>query len=188
VFTRRSEGCEADDKKLTNVSTRKLKSEDVYLGLCEFAFREPLRVYAVLSRSATLHMLHFILRSMRFSLQRQRRQLPKLLVSDHQLRCSYSLKRFWEYSILQCTSRLIRSVRPFGELRNFPLHASPASNDLTHQKYGTQTTLKSTPRGVQFYIGRWNASINIYSLLWQFDWQIVYCGRLCGARRPPPGC
>jgi len=37
------------------------------------------------------------------------------------------------------------------------LHASPAPNHLTYQKYGTQTTLKSSPRGVQFYL-----KMNIY--------------------------
>jgi len=37
------------------------------------------------------------------------------------------------------------------------LHAPPAPNHLTYQKYGTQTTLKSSPRGVQFYL-----KMNIY--------------------------
>jgi len=32
-FTRRPEGCEADDKKLRIVSTRLLESEDFYLSL-----------------------------------------------------------------------------------------------------------------------------------------------------------
>ena len=36
-FTRRPEGCEADDKKLRIVSTRLLESEDIYLSLWEFA-------------------------------------------------------------------------------------------------------------------------------------------------------
>ena len=28
----------------------------------------------------------------------------------------------------------------------------PAPNDFVHHKYGTQTTQKSYPRGVQFYV------------------------------------
>ena len=74
----RPEGCEANDKKSRILSTRQLKSQDAYLSPSEFTSWELPGVCAVLSRSASLQMSHFILRSMRSSLlQLHRRQLLK---------------------------------------------------------------------------------------------------------------
>jgi len=50
-------------------------------------------------------------------------------------------------------SRWLLPVWPFGDLRILLLHALPAPNDFVHHKYGTQTTQKRYPRGVQFYLG-----------------------------------
>ena len=114
----RPEGCEAYDKNSRILSTRQLKSQDVYLTRSEFASWELPGVCAVLSRSASLQMLHFILRSMRSSLQQlHRRQLLKLFVlwlltinSDAALVSS-------AFRNIQCsnfTFRWLQSVRPFG--------------------------------------------------------------------------
>ena len=120
-------------KKLRIVSMRQLQSEEFYLSPWEFVSWELLRFCAVVSRSASLQMSHFTRRSMRCYLQQQqRREFLELFVfwlltinSDAALVSS----AFRNNTCSNFTSRWLLFVRPFGKLKNFLLHASPASND-----------------------------------------------------------
>ena len=96
------EGCEANDKKSRILSTRQLKSQDAYLSPSEFTSWELPGLCAVHSRSSSLQMLHFALRSMRSSLQQlHRRQLLKLFVL-----CS----DFWPSTPMQLWFKLFSGI------------------------------------------------------------------------------
>jgi len=152
----RPEGCEANDKKSRILSTRQLKSQDAYLSPSEFTSWELPGVCAVLSRSASLQMSHFILRSMRSSLlQLHRRQLLK--------NCSCS--DFWPSTPMQLWFQALFGIFNARILRLddfFPsdhldsaarISRSPAPNDLSClSEIRHSNDLKNPPRGVQFYL------------------------------------
>ena len=79
-----------------------------------------------------------------------------------------TVPQFW---VLMASSRLTICRT---EIFSAPARIVPAPNDLVHHKYGTQTTQKSYPRGVQFYIFvilfRWELSA---VALWLFGSSFV---------------